>query len=73
MQRREIITFLGAAALIGPLTARAQLLKKMPRVGVLWHAGSAEEEEVYLSALRKGFAGRKGTGATGRKGASSAR
>ena len=55
MQRREIITFLGAAALIGPLSARAQQLKKMARVGVLWHAGSAEEEEVYLSALRKGF------------------
>jgi putative ABC transport system substrate-binding protein len=55
VQRREIITFLGAAALIGPLSARAQQLKKMPRVGVLWHAGSAEEEEVYLSALRKGF------------------
>src|SRR6478752_8331977 len=55
MQRREIITLFGAAALTWPLTARAQQLKKMPRVGVLWHAGSAEEEEVYLSALRKGF------------------
>ena len=48
MQRREIITFLGAAALMGPLTARAQQPKKMPRVGVLWHAGSAEEEEVTI-------------------------
>jgi putative ABC transport system substrate-binding protein len=26
-----------------------------PRIGVLWHAGSADEEEVYLSALRKAF------------------
>ena len=55
MQRREIITLLGGAALIWPLIARAQEVKKVPRVGVLWHAGSAEEEEVYLSALRKGF------------------
>jgi hypothetical protein len=38
-----------------PLAANAQRLKKVPRVGVLWHAGSAEKEEVYLSALRKGF------------------
>ena len=55
MHRREIITFLGGAALLWPLSAPAQQLKKVPRVGVLWHAGSAEEEEVYLSALRKGF------------------
>src|SRR4029078_3797234 len=55
MQRREIITLLGGAALVWPITALAQQVKKVPRVGVLWHAGSAEEEEVYLSALRKGF------------------
>jgi len=55
MQRREIITLLGGVALVWPITALAQQIKKVPRVGVLWHAGSAEEEEVYLSALRKGF------------------
>jgi putative tryptophan/tyrosine transport system substrate-binding protein len=38
-----------------PLTARAQQSKKIPMVGVLWHAGSAEEEDVYLSVLRKAF------------------
>lgn len=27
----------------------------MPRVGVLWHAGSAEEEAIYLGALLDGF------------------
>lgn len=53
-KRREFITLLcGATA--WPLTARAQQVKNVPRVGVLWHAGSAEEEEVYLSALRRGF------------------
>lgn len=55
MQRREIITLLSGAALMWPLTARAQQVKRVPRVGVLWHAGSAEEEEVYLNALRNGF------------------
>src|SRR4029450_8604863 len=25
------------------------------RVGVLWHAGSAQEEEVYLSVMQKAF------------------
>jgi putative tryptophan/tyrosine transport system substrate-binding protein len=27
----------------------------MPRIGVLWHPGSAEEEAIYLDALRQGF------------------
>lgn len=55
MHRCEAITFLGGAAFAWQLTARGQQVKKVPRVGVLWHAGSAEEEEVYLSALQKGF------------------
>jgi putative ABC transport system substrate-binding protein len=39
-----------------PLSARAQQSSnKIPVVGVLWHAGSAEEEEVYLSVLVKAF------------------
>ncbi|MFL6826486.1 MAG: ABC transporter substrate-binding protein [Bradyrhizobium sp.] len=27
----------------------------MPKIGVLWHAGSAEEEAIYLRALNQGF------------------
>ena len=39
-----------------PLAARAQQpSSKIPVVGVLWHAGSAEEEDVYLRPLRKAF------------------
>jgi ABC-type uncharacterized transport system substrate-binding protein len=39
-----------------PLAARAQQSSnKIPLVGVLWHAGSAEEEEVYLSVLVQAF------------------
>ena len=39
-----------------PVAARAQQSpNKIPVVGVLWHAASAEEEDVYLSVLVKAF------------------
>ena len=57
MRRRAFIAGLGGAA-VWPLIVRAQQTGsaiKIPRIGVLWHAGSAEEEEIYLSVLRKAF------------------
>jgi putative tryptophan/tyrosine transport system substrate-binding protein len=53
VRRRTFISLIGAAGL--PPLAHAQAPRKIPRVGVLWHAASAEEEAVYLGAVRRGL------------------
>jgi putative tryptophan/tyrosine transport system substrate-binding protein len=56
MRRREFITLVGGAAAAWPVATRAQQSpNKIPVVGVLWHAGSAEEEGIYPGALRQGL------------------
>jgi len=55
MRRREFIALIGSATAAWPLAVRAQENKNIPTVGVLWHAGSAKEEDVYLSVLVKAF------------------
>jgi putative ABC transport system substrate-binding protein len=54
MRRRDFITLFGAIA-AWPHAAGAQQVRKMPRVGVLWHAGNAEQESDYLPVLTKAF------------------
>jgi len=55
MERREFITLFGSAVVAWPLAAGAQQPKKMHRIGVLWHGANAEEEAIYLAALRQGL------------------
>jgi putative ABC transport system substrate-binding protein len=55
MRRREFITLLSGGAAAWPLVAGAQQSRHLPVVGLLWHAGSAEEEAVYLDAVRQGL------------------
>lgn len=55
MNRREFIAAIGTAALARPSGASAQAPGKIPRIGVLWHAASAEAEGSYFTSLTQGF------------------
>src|SRR5262249_46054672 len=55
MKRREFFGVLGGAALLWSTSAFAQQPRKMHRIGVLWHGANAEEEAIYLAALRQGL------------------
>jgi putative ABC transport system substrate-binding protein len=54
VDRRAFIAALGGTA-AWPVVARGQAQKRIPKVGVLWHAASAEEETPYFGSLLEGF------------------
>jgi putative tryptophan/tyrosine transport system substrate-binding protein len=57
LRRRELIRLLGGVASL-PLAARAEQVlagSKIPRIGVLWHAGSEDEEREYFTILMQAF------------------
>jgi putative tryptophan/tyrosine transport system substrate-binding protein len=56
IRRREFIAGLGGAAAVWPVVARGQQARRVPTVGILWHAGKAEQEEPYFTAMLDGFA-----------------
>ena len=53
--RRRFLVGLGVSSLSTALPALAQQGGKAPVIGVLWHAGSAEEEKIPLGVLVQGF------------------
>jgi len=55
MRRREFIALLGSGVAAWPLAARAQGQNRIPKIGILWHAASAEEEAPFFGELIQGF------------------
>jgi putative ABC transport system substrate-binding protein len=55
MKRREFFGVLSGAAFNWSTSAFAQQPRKIHRIGVLWHGANAEEEAIYLAALRQGL------------------
>jgi len=53
--RRGLLVALTVGPLSTALPAFAQQGGKSPKIGVLWHAGSAEEEKIPLGGLVEGF------------------
>ena len=55
MRRRDFLNSIAGTAIAWPIGAYAQQARRVPRIGVLWHAGNAEEEDPYFGSLVEGF------------------
>jgi putative ABC transport system substrate-binding protein len=53
MKRREFLGLVGAAIASPPVYAATT--RRNPVVGILWHAGSEQEEAVFLGEVRRGL------------------
>jgi len=54
MKRRDVMTLIAGAA-AWPIAVRAQDRRRVPRVGVLWHAADIDGEWPYYGCLLDGF------------------
>ena len=54
MRRRDFISLFCGTTLSLQSVARAQTVK-IPRMGILWHAPTAEAQEPYYRAILEGF------------------
>jgi putative ABC transport system substrate-binding protein len=54
MKRREVMSLIAGAA-AWPVMARAQERRRVPKVGVLWHAADEDGEWPYFGCLHDGF------------------
>ena len=55
MRRREFIAGVSGSIVTWPRASVAQTQNRSPKIAVLWHAASAEEEHPYFGELIKGF------------------
>lgn len=55
MNTRRSLLLAGAAGALCPCLGGAQPTRRVPKVAVLWHAGSAEEEGPYYTVLEEAF------------------
>ena len=55
MRRREFISLLTGTVFAWPLAAWAQQQRKIPTVGIMWHAGSVAEEAIFLTQIQQGL------------------
>src|SRR5215831_8119744 len=55
MNRRTFVVCVAGALVTMPFAVRAQQPRKLPRIGVLWHAANAEEEGEYFRSFLQGF------------------
>jgi ABC-type uncharacterized transport system substrate-binding protein len=55
MDRRRFLLTTVACVLTWPLAAHAQEKRRIPTIGVLWHAANAEEEGPLFKGLLGGF------------------
>jgi len=54
MKRRDVMALIAGAA-AWPMVVRAQQRRRVPKVGVLWHAADADGEWPYYGCLLEGF------------------